>query len=450
MRAARASPLAATGGRWCGGSGRGGGTLQRPRTVQLLLLLPDSHVCTTLPLRLSPPALCADIDAALAADLSFDAEFERFRAAAAAGNLIPLYERVMADQLTPVLAYRCLVKSDDREAPSFLLESVTNGTQQGRYSFVGAHPAVEVIAKGQEVQVSAAAPRWRAARGRGGACRAGRVPPAPRQQTPRISCPPCDVCPPLSPHHPPTRPPTPHPPTHDKHSDHGSQARLAADQHCGRSHAGALCCALTPKAWGVGGVAGRSAGRGDESVWCRGGCRGGLRTHAPCRGQTGDPFQSPARAGANRLWRPLEACGVRGPAARLHRWVGRLLRLRHRAVRLHRCAALEGGRWACVRACGAVLAPATTTPPRFGRPPPPHPHPPSPTHPPTHAHPPTPSPLCSPGKLPFEEAPQDDRDLPDMHLALYNDVVVFDHATKLAYVIACGGWSHARAEDTAG
>ena len=29
-----------------------------------------------------------------------------------------------------VLAYRCLVKEDDREAPSFLFESVVNGTQQ--------------------------------------------------------------------------------------------------------------------------------------------------------------------------------------------------------------------------------------------------------------------------------------------------------------------------------
>ena len=43
------------------------------------------------------------------------------------------------------------------------------------------------------------------------------------------------------------------------------------------------------------------------------------------------------------------------------------------------------------------------------------------------------------GKLPFEGAPTDDRNLPDMHLALYNDVIVFDHATKLAYVIS---WVH--------
>lgn len=43
---------------------------------------------------------------------------------------------------------------------------------------------------------------------------------------------------------------------------------------------------------------------------------------------------------------------------------------------------------------------------------------------------------CAAGKLPFEDAPQDDRQLADIHLALYNDVVVFDNATKLAFVIS--------------
>jgi len=37
--------------------------------------------------------------------------------------LIPLYQCIFSDQLTPVLAYRSLVKEDDREAPSFLFES---------------------------------------------------------------------------------------------------------------------------------------------------------------------------------------------------------------------------------------------------------------------------------------------------------------------------------------
>lgn len=88
----------------------------------------------------------------LAEDLTADSEFQRFAQAAQQGNLVPLYERVMSDQLTPVLAYRCLVREDDRDAPSFLFESVVNGDQQGRYSFVGAQPSLEVVAtKGQVV-----------------------------------------------------------------------------------------------------------------------------------------------------------------------------------------------------------------------------------------------------------------------------------------------------------
>lgn len=85
--------------------------------------------------------------------LGTDEQFIRFKAAASRGNLVPVYERLMADQLTPVLAYRCLVKEDDRDAPSFLFESVVNGSQQGRYSFVGAHPTVEVVAHGCHVHV---------------------------------------------------------------------------------------------------------------------------------------------------------------------------------------------------------------------------------------------------------------------------------------------------------
>jgi anthranilate/para-aminobenzoate synthase component I len=47
------------------------------------------------------------------------------------------------------------------------------------------------------------------------------------------------------------------------------------------------------------------------------------------------------------------------------------------------------------------------------------------------------------GKIPFLAAPEDDRHLPDMHLALYNDVVVFDQATKLIYIIS---WVHLDAD----
>ncbi|RRT48955.1 hypothetical protein B296_00043854 [Ensete ventricosum] len=50
-----------------------------------------------------------------------------FMEAAKKGNLVPLYQCIFSDHLTPVQAYRCLVKEDDREAPSFLFESVEQG-----------------------------------------------------------------------------------------------------------------------------------------------------------------------------------------------------------------------------------------------------------------------------------------------------------------------------------
>ena len=41
-----------------------------------------------------------------------------------------------------------------------------------------------------------------------------------------------------------------------------------------------------------------------------------------------------------------------------------------------------------------------------------------------------------PKKIAFSGAPEDDRGLLDMHLALYKDTVVFDSATKLIYCVA--------------
>ncbi|CAA7060403.1 unnamed protein product [Microthlaspi erraticum] len=71
-------------------------------------------------------------------------------------NLVPLRHTIFSDHLTPILAYRCLVKEDDRESPSFLFESVEPGTQAstvGRYSVVGAHPTMEIVAKENKVTV---------------------------------------------------------------------------------------------------------------------------------------------------------------------------------------------------------------------------------------------------------------------------------------------------------
>ncbi|CAL5363793.1 unnamed protein product [Camellia sinensis] len=80
----------------------------------------------------------------------------KFEEASRKGNLIPLHKCIFSDHLTPVLAYRCLVKEDDREAPSFLFESVDPGfraSSVGRYSVVGAQPAMEIVAKENKVTI---------------------------------------------------------------------------------------------------------------------------------------------------------------------------------------------------------------------------------------------------------------------------------------------------------
>ena len=77
----------------------------------------------------------------------------RFRRLADTGNLVPVARRLMSDQATPVLAYRRLVSADERDAPSFLFESVEQGSRVGRHSLVGAQPTIEVSARGHEVVV---------------------------------------------------------------------------------------------------------------------------------------------------------------------------------------------------------------------------------------------------------------------------------------------------------
>ncbi|MHC5023387.1 MAG: anthranilate synthase component I [Planctomycetota bacterium] len=81
-------------------------------------------------------------------------DLQTVRRMARQGNSIMLGRRLTSDQLTPVLAYRRLVSPDDRTAPSFLLESVESGATVGRYSFLGAQPAIEVVARGFMVTVT--------------------------------------------------------------------------------------------------------------------------------------------------------------------------------------------------------------------------------------------------------------------------------------------------------
>src|ERR1041385_8219361 len=63
-----------------------------------------------------------------------------FVAAAAQGNLIPVYRELLADSDTPVSAYAALGAGEH----SFLLESVVGGSTWAAYSFAGAAPRAVV------------------------------------------------------------------------------------------------------------------------------------------------------------------------------------------------------------------------------------------------------------------------------------------------------------------
>ncbi|CAG0963235.1 anthranilate synthase component I [Phycisphaerales bacterium] len=65
---------------------------------------------------------------------------------------VPVCVRLLADQLTPVVAYRRLVAADERTAPSFLLESVEGGERQGRYSILGAQPVFEQVCRANDAR----------------------------------------------------------------------------------------------------------------------------------------------------------------------------------------------------------------------------------------------------------------------------------------------------------
>lgn len=74
-----------------------------------------------------------------------------FDALAAGSSIVPVVRRVLADQLSPVSAYRRLVRADDRTAPSFLFESVEGGGEVGRWSLLGSSPAIEIVAHANAV-----------------------------------------------------------------------------------------------------------------------------------------------------------------------------------------------------------------------------------------------------------------------------------------------------------
>nr|WP_289137269.1 aromatic-ring-hydroxylating dioxygenase subunit beta [uncultured Halomonas sp.] len=65
------------------------------------------------------------------------------------GNLIPVTRRLLADQETPLTAYRKIRGKGE----SFLFESVEGGEHLGRYSFVGSNPRGMIRQVGDTVEL---------------------------------------------------------------------------------------------------------------------------------------------------------------------------------------------------------------------------------------------------------------------------------------------------------
>ena len=69
--------------------------------------------------------------------------FDEFLGLSEQGNTIPVYRQLLADALTPVMAYQRLVEpAGGRPAENaFLLESVVGGERIARFSFAAANPS---------------------------------------------------------------------------------------------------------------------------------------------------------------------------------------------------------------------------------------------------------------------------------------------------------------------
>jgi anthranilate synthase component 1 len=76
--------------------------------------------------------------------------FEEFKQLSQGGNVIPVYETLLADTETPVSVYLKIQK----ESPySFLLESVEGGEKVGRYSFIGFNPFMSFTIHGKRFKL---------------------------------------------------------------------------------------------------------------------------------------------------------------------------------------------------------------------------------------------------------------------------------------------------------
>ena len=80
---------------------------------------------------------------------------EEFRALAAEHSVVPVWQELLADLITPVAAFARLC-GDDR--PGFLLESVEHGERWSRWSFVGRNPVATLSLRDGVVEVDGELP----------------------------------------------------------------------------------------------------------------------------------------------------------------------------------------------------------------------------------------------------------------------------------------------------
>lgn len=76
-------------------------------------------------------------------------DYKSFEALAEDFNLIPVFELITADMLTPVIAY---LKIREKGKCNFLLESVENAENLSRYSFIGKDPIIVFSNKGKVIK----------------------------------------------------------------------------------------------------------------------------------------------------------------------------------------------------------------------------------------------------------------------------------------------------------
>ncbi len=81
-------------------------------------------------------------------------ELESFLELASAHRVVPVWQELVADTVTPVGAFRTVVGAGE----GFLLESVEHGERWSRFSFLGRSPVATLVARGNEIEVDGELP----------------------------------------------------------------------------------------------------------------------------------------------------------------------------------------------------------------------------------------------------------------------------------------------------